>query len=177
MKTIGIDLAGKEKNPTGIGVLKNRRIKTGLFHSDEEIIERCESENPSTISIDAPLSFPDVGSFRKCDNELIKRGYRVFPPGFGGMKVLTERGIHLSKELRGNGFEVIEIHPLTSGMILFETKNRENWLSSLSKQGWELECGVSEHEVDSMIAAFVAFLHMRGETERIGEEGKEIVIP
>lgn len=177
MKSAGIDLAGKENNPTGFSVLKNSRIRANLLYSDGKIVGACKSENPEIIAIDAPLSFPEEGNLREADSELIRNGYRVFPPTFGGMKLLTERGIQLAKELRGLGFYVIEIHPRTSGRILFESDLRSEWISELVDEGWELDLESNDHEIDSALAAFTALLHLKKKTREIGGVDGEIVIP
>ncbi len=176
MTCVGIDLAGKKKNPTGFSVLEDRKINFGILKEDEEIIEKCKTKKPEIIAIDSPLNFSKENGFRDCDLELIERGYRVLPPDFGGMKSLTERGIKLAEELRELDFEVLEIHPLTSGLILFDTKSRDKWISILSERGWEVETDANEHEIDSVVAGLTGYLYLRGETKRIGgEEG--IIIP
>lgn len=177
MKAIGIDLAGKEKNPTGIATLKDRYIKTRILNSDEEIIENCKSEDPEIIAIDAPLNLPEDGGLRKAESDLISRGHRVLPPLLGGMRALTERGIKLSEKLRELGFQVIEIHPRTSGIILFESDSRKKWTKKLREEKWNLDSKADEHEIDSALAALTGFLHLDGKTKKIGEAGKEIIIP
>ncbi len=177
MKSIGIDLAGKKDNPTGFSSLKNSRVRSCLLNSDDEIIEASIKENPDIISIDSPLSFSSSGGYRGSDLELLKRGYRVFPPDFGGMESLTKRGIRISESLIDKGFKVIEVHPLTSGRIIFNSKDREEWISGLSELGFVLDSELSEHEVDSVIAAFTGFLYLEGKTEKVGKSGEKIVIP
>lgn len=177
MKIIGIDLAGKETNSTGIAALTEDDLSVFIVKSDKEIMEKCEVDHPDVVAIDAPLNFPEEGGLREADSELISRGRRVFPPGFGGMKSLTERGIRLAKKLRDQRFEVIEIHPRTSGVILFGTPEREDWIRELGKAGWELGEGVSEHEVDAALAALTGLFYLKGKFEEVGEKGEGIVIP
>lgn len=177
MTSLGIDLAGKEENPTGVSILENHKIKSSIMHSNNEIIQKCESINPNIVAIDAPLNFPKEEGLRECDLKLIKRGHRVLPPTLGGMKVLTERGIQLSEKIRKSGFKVIEIHPRTSGVILFDSESKEDWVSTLSSEGWSLDLGSTEHELDSTLAAITGFLHLAGKTEKIGNERGTIIIP
>ncbi|MEA1905107.1 MAG: DUF429 domain-containing protein [Candidatus Hadarchaeota archaeon] len=178
MKAIGIDLAGKEPNPSGFAVLLNYEIKTRLVYPDEEILQLCTHERPDIVAIDAPLSFPREGNLRSADAQLIHHGYRVLPPTFGGMRALTGRGIQLAKKLRARSVRIIEIHPRTSGRILFGTPNREEWLLKLEREGWEVRGGTSDHEVDAAIATLTGLLYLSKKTEEVGEpeEGK-IVIP
>jgi predicted nuclease with RNAse H fold len=178
MTAIGLDLAGLPSNPTGFASLLNRRFETGSVHTDEEIVELCLRSRPALVAIDAPLSLPARGNLRQADRLLIERGFRVFPPTFASMKGLTARGIHLARELRERSIRVIEIHPRTSGKILFGTTRRREWLSELRKKGWIVGRGMSEHEVDAVIAALTAWLHLRGKTEEVGAAAEgTIVIP
>ena len=178
MIVIGLDLAGLPSNPTGFASLLNRKFETGLVHSDEEIVELCSRSRSALAAIDAPLSLPASGNLRQADKLLIERGLRVFPPTFAGMKKLTARGILLADEFRERGVGVIEVHPRTSGRILFGTAERKEWLKRLRKKGLMVGRDMSEHEVDAIIAALTGWLHLTGRTEEIGtiDEGT-IVIP
>ena len=178
VKVIGVDLAGHPKNPSGFALLSNRKIGTRLVYSDKEIIELCARESPALIAIDAPLSLPMRGNLRTADGELIKRGLRVFPPTFAGMRFLTERVINLATELRAKNLQVIEIHPRTSGVLLFKTPDRDRWVTKLRKKGVKLKESVSKHEIDAVMAALTGALHLQKKTEEVGNsvEGT-IVIP
>lgn len=177
MKSIGIDLAGKEKNPTGISVLENNSITSNIYHSNEEIFSLCESESPNIIAIDAPLSKPREEGLRECDSKLIEKGYRVLPPLLGGMRSLTERGITLAKDLQKRSFRVIEVHPLTSGKILFDTSTKEEWVPKLSRSGWNIDKNMNDHEIDSTLAAITGFLHLNENTEEVKGRDGGMVIP
>lgn len=177
MKALGIDLAGKDENPTGLSVLGDNIINSDIVHTDGEIVNSCESEDPHVVAIDAPLSLPKNRGLRECDTKLVERGYRVLPPLLGGMEALTHRGIKLARVLQDKKFEVIEVHPLTSGKILFETSSRKEWISELSRENWEVDLEMNEHEIDSAIAAFTGYLHLKGKTKRVGGEEGSIVIP
>ncbi len=177
MKCVGIDLAGKEKNPTGFAVLNNQKINSQILNKDKEIIEKCELKNPDIIAIDSPLSFPknDEG-FRDSDLKLIERGYRVLPPELGGMEALTKRGTKLAQKLDELNHKNIEIHPLTSGRVLFGTKSRDEWVRNLSEEDWEVKQDLDKHQVDSILAAFTGYLHLKNKTEKIGGDDG-IIIP
>ena len=178
MKIVGIDLAGLEKNPSGIAILAGRKFKTVLVHTDEEIIELCMRERPRVVAIDAPLSLPARGSLRQADRSLIERGLRVFPPTFAGMRSLTQRGIRLASELRDRRFKVIEIHPRTSGMVLFGKSDRRVWIKGLRERGLKIKIQLSAHEIDAAVAALTGALYLQKKTEEVGGkvEGK-IIIP
>ena len=51
VKIKGIDLAGMEKNETGICVLEGKTANTKILHSDTEILTKIAKENPHLICI------------------------------------------------------------------------------------------------------------------------------
>jgi predicted nuclease with RNAse H fold len=55
---VGIDLAGKQHNPTGWAFRKNNSIKTCLVYADEEILRKILKCNPILVVTDAPFGFP-----------------------------------------------------------------------------------------------------------------------
>lgn len=134
MRIIGIDLAGKNENPTGICVLdlnKNheRRIHLFTVYSDDEILESVNSFQPTIIVFDAPLSLPKGrcclekncdcavgGHFRQSEREIRRYG-PVLPLTFKGMKMLTMRGIVLAGIL-SDKYQLMETHPRTVQKIL-----------------------------------------------------------
>jgi hypothetical protein len=177
MKIIGIDLAGKENNPSGFSILLGKILRAKHVYTNDEIISNCLREHPELIAIDAPLTMPLKGNLRSPDLELIKRGLRVLPPTLGGMRQLTERAIRLAAELCKKRFQIIEIHPRTSGVILFKTSDRRKWVEKLREKGFEVKEIKSEHEIDATMAAITAWLHLQGKTEAVGEGKDVIVIP
>lgn len=178
VKVIGIDLAGLETNPSGFAILAGKKFATRTLHTDEQILEHCAAQKPAVVAIDAPLSLPRGGNLRKADRSLIKIGFRVFPPKFSGMKSLTERGIKLARKIRKFKIDVIEVHPRTSGLIIFGTDDRRIWMEELGKRGYEFEGGTSRHETDAAIAALTGLLYLRKRTKRIGAPNEgTIIIP
>ena len=164
---VGLDLAGSEKRPTGVAFL-GKTMQTCLLFTDEEIISVCGGAE--LVAIDAPLSLPKRGSLRKGDRKLIEMGFRVFPPLFSGMKQLTERGIRLVAKLRRRT-KVIEIHPRTSGLILFGTDDRREWLRRI-REIYPLR-NPTQHEIDAVLAALTGKFYLEGKTRKVGN----IVIP
>lgn len=177
MEVMGLDLAGRAENPTGVALLRDRLFRNMLVHEDREVEELCEKEGVRLVSVDAPLSLPAKGSLRSCDLALIRGGFRVFPPTFSGMKSLTRRGISLSLRLRRRGIRVLETHPRTSGKILFRTTLREEWARRLVKGGWRMLGGRGPHELDACLSALTGLLHLQGKTVEVGRGREKIVIP
>jgi len=64
------------------------------------------------IAIDAPII--DKPKMRSVDRLMIKRGFRVLPPNFSWMKLLSTRAFRLYNELSRVGVRVIETHPRSS---------------------------------------------------------------
>lgn len=183
-KIMGIDLAGKDENPTGICVLNNHDILLKTLYTDDEIIEEARKNNPSLIAIDAPLSLPKGrcclekdcecavwGHIRHAERDIRPYG-RVLPLTFRGMKMLTLRGIELARELRKD-YPAIETHPRTSQKMLgFADLQRD--LGRLFK----LTGDATEHELDAAMAALTGFLYLKDCYLEVGEpEEGTIVIP
>ncbi|BDZ72169.1 DUF429 domain-containing protein [Methanobacterium petrolearium] len=143
MKIIGIDLAGKRDNPTGICVLNLRKAIRGnidlcTLYSDEEILEKVNSVNPYLIVVDAPLSLPKGrcclekdcecsvgGHFRQSEREIRIYG-SVLPLTFRGMKMLTMRGVGLARVL-SDQYLLKETHPRTAQKILGFENLKKIW--------------------------------------------------
>lgn len=175
MRVVGLDLAGRPENPSGVALLRGCVLRTSLVHEDPEIEELCEGAR--LVAVDAPLSLPERGSLRPSDLFLIRMGFRVFPPTFAGMRSLTLRGISLSRKLRKKGVRVIEVHPRTSGRILFGTPCREEWARLLGRRGWRILGGKGSHELDACVSALTGLLHLQGKTVEVGEKGGKITLP
>ncbi len=149
MKVAGIDLAGKEKNPTGFCILTENETKTKILFSDDEILKEIEKERPDCIAIDAPFWLPKVGVWRPCDVKLLKRGFRPLSPMLPTMKLLTLRALKLVRILVKKGYKVIEVFPRATEKIL-----------GLSKEPRK-----NEHEYDALLCALTAKAYLKGDYE------------
>ncbi|NWF87345.1 DUF429 domain-containing protein [Candidatus Bathyarchaeota archaeon] len=177
---IGIDLAGKSENPTGLAVLVNRKVKTGLLYTNKQILGNITQNNPALVAVDAPFNLPKRGIFRKADKEMIKNGYRVFPLRLPSIEKLTLRAIKLNKLIEGKGFKAIEVHPTSTrkalNMPLKEWGKIQTILMQIGLGGDLYERALTPHEIDAVIAAFTAYLYMRNETEAFGDEKEGYII-
>lgn len=177
---IGVDLAGKQKNPTGWAFWKNKMVETAFIYMDKEILERIMQVNPTIVAIDAPLKLPKKGLLRKADKELIERGYRVFPPGLPAMKELTLRAIRLNRLITEKGIETIEVHPASTrralNMPLKNWKEIQKTFENMGLEGSLKTHTLKPHEIDAVTAALTAHLHMQGLTEVLGDEGEGYVV-
>lgn len=177
---IGIDLASAEKNPTGLAIWQNRKAEVYTIYKNNEILEKIELGRPLIVAIDAPLKLPKKGLLRKADKELIRKGYRVFPPGLPAMKMLALRAIQLNKLIVEKGINTIEVHPTSTrralNMPLKEWRKIQTVLESIGLQVSLKKHALTSHEIDAITAALTAYLHIKGLTIAFGEETEGYII-
>lgn len=186
MISVGVDLAGSFRRPTGLCSLNDELIaEFTTVYKDSEIIKFIEDVKPNVVAIDAPLSLPrgrkslnDKGGphLRSCDKELLKLKIKFFPITLGPMRKLTERGIKLANELKEMGFKVIEVYPGAAQDVLLIS--RKSNLDSLRKGLIELKIKgkiekANEHELDAITAALVGLMFLESKVIALGdpEEG------
>lgn len=177
---IGIDLASTAKNPSGWAALAEQVAQACHLYQDKEIIECSVEWRPTLIAIDSPLSLPKNGAMRLADKEMRKHGYPVFPPVFAAMKELTLRAMKLVEVLRQRGFNIIEVHPLSTrkalGMPLKEWRNIQTIFTHIGLGGDLKMRMLSSHEIDAVTAAFTGYLHLKGMTEYMGDEAEGFIV-
>jgi len=180
-KVVGIDLAGMENRESGWALLQGCNVKVLTLYSNDEILTKTFEVRPLIVAIDAPLTLPRNGKMRQADREMKKLGCAVLPPLFPGMKMLTLRGIYLASKIRENGVKVIEVHPTSSRKILGlpVVKDVEKIRQSLIRLGLKGDIEkrkLTIHELDAIVAAFTAGLHLCGRTVKIGDEKEGYII-
>ncbi len=104
----GVDLA--VRRPSALCITRFPIVTYLGFVNDEELINMIRFLEVQVVAIDAPLSLPE-GPWRKVDLEAKRRGLKVLPPGWKGMRKLTEKGIRIKRILESYGIEVIETFP------------------------------------------------------------------
>jgi len=177
---IGIDLAGKPENPTGWALWQNRTVETSLIYTDNEILEGIARSKASLIAIDAPLRLPKSGILRKADREMIRKGYRVFPPSLPAMRKLTVRAMKINKLIKEEGYKTIEVHPTSTRKALNMPSKEWGKIQTILKS-IELESDIklrtlTPHEIDAITSALTAYLHIQNQTEAIGDEEEGYII-
>ncbi|MCC6016304.1 MAG: DUF429 domain-containing protein [Desulfurococcaceae archaeon] len=107
----GVDLAAYDSRCSGFAVINDQRVVEELtcLYNDYEIIEYIKKFAVEVVAIDAPIA--EYPRFRDVDREAIRRGFRVFPPTFSYMKILTLRAWRLYRKLTSMNITVIETHP------------------------------------------------------------------
>ena len=179
---IGIDLAGKPKNPTGWALWKNKKVETSLIHTNKEILEGITHSDPTIIAIDAPFNLPKKGSLRIAGREMIKRGYHVFQPRLPSMKTLTLRVMKLNKLIAEKGYTTVEVHPTSTrkalNMPLKDWRKIQTTLETIGLEGDLKLRALKSHEIDAVTAALTAYLYTKNQAEAIGDgEESYIIIP
>ncbi len=199
---IGIDLAGSEKNRTGVCKIHNGKVNIFTLHKDQEIIDLVPRETQCYIGIDAPLSLPkgrkSINSpgphFRQCDLELRKLGIKFFPITLGGMRMLTKRGMELKRkieELNPNA-KVFEVFPgALYDFLQIPRKMSKKEISKFYRKiknilGEIIETkklekerklkNLSQDEIDALACAISVILFLKGEAELKGDEKEGLMI-
>jgi len=116
MYFIGIDLAAKDKNPTGIYIGDEEIIKK-IVYKDEEIVMLIENFSPAIISIDSPLTFKIP--YREEEMELRKLGFKPLPLSLKSMYELYKRAVRIKEKVEKiKGIKIIETFPRAIEKIL-----------------------------------------------------------
>lgn len=179
IKIVGLDLAAKVKNPTGVAILNiydfNKEgvdaiLNVSLMHEDEDLINA--SENANLVAIDAPLTFPKEGLARELDKLMMSKGFKVFPALFSYMKLLTKRGSALAESLRRKGLNVIEVHPRSSMKIMDLTpvEVKKMFFDKLNKMP-------TLHEIDAVVCALTGLAYYLEEYIEFKAEDGQLILP
>ena len=182
MKILGIDLAGKQENPSGLAVLVGNNMKLFTCYSDNEIFDLIDELKPDIIVIDAPLSLPKGrcclekdckcavgGHFRQAERDIRKYG-RVLPLTFMGMKMLTLRAVKLSTRLKKE-YIVLESHPHTTLKIL-KFKDPYTGLN----QFFNISSRATEHELDAGILTLTGLFYLKNHCNELGDPDEGIIV-
>lgn len=180
MKILGIDLSGKEQNPTGFCILQDNNIKLQTIYTNKDIIRKIRSIEPEIIITDAPLSLPRgrcclekdcecrrFGHFRESEKEIRRYG-SVLPLTFRGMKELTLRGIYLRNIL--SDFKWEETHSGTVKKIL--GWDHFNFL----KNYFQVDFAVTKHELDAALAAVCGLFYLHNCYFELGDRNEGTII-
>ncbi len=176
---IGIDLAGVEKNPTGIAIVYSSQLSTYIVKRDCEVLEVVSRYRPKIVAIDAPLTLPTSGYTRFVDRLMHRLGYPVLPPLFPGMKKLTERAMKLVSRILAIAPDsrVIEVHPRSTEKILL-INGIGRLVTYFRKLGISIrELPKSRHEYDATLAVLTAILYDLGLAAPVGNDEGRVVLP
>ena len=207
MSFLGIDLSASPKRASAFALLDGQVKLTHLdgFKPVDELLEFLQVHNPSLIAIDAPLSLPlgldCLDESHPCSYALEQKGRTAeqelarihigcfFTTKRSIIKTLIYRGLQLYQDLVGRGYQVIEVYPYATKVLLFgdkiPPKNSARGLAFLKERLSQLIDGLDpyiddlDHDrCDALLAAYTARLHQGNQTDSLGlpEEGY-IVVP
>ena len=206
MPILGIDLRASRKKPSAVAILDSKSHLTGLrsCYEDSDLTDLVREVRPDLIAIGAPLNLPSGFCCldQSCDCrfsipgrkgrllelELAKMGISCFYTNKGSIiRELIYRGIRLSKELRCEGYNVIEVYPHATKMLLFGDKlPPKNSAASLSFMIDHLSPLVSGMEgyaddldrnsCDAIINAYTGQLHAQSATDVLGDPEEGILV-
>ena len=200
MVVLGVDLRSSLKHPSAVAALTaspDPELKfLGFAHTDDEIVQTAETLQPSLIAIGTPLGLPNglccletdceckshtpQRKGRQLELELARMGISCFFTSKGSIiRNLIYRGIDLSTRLRKLGFEVIEVYPHATKVILFgdsvPPKNSSSSLNFMKEHLPGLINGLEPHldsmdrnACDSLVNCYTALLHSRNGTDVLG---------
>jgi predicted nuclease with RNAse H fold len=174
LKILGVDLAAKGKNPTGICVMEGSKCILQTSFSDSDILRKVIENSPILIAVDAPLTLGE----RVCD-KLLKK-YGVMPLSLKSIYSLAVRAIKIVEKINKLiNCKIIEVFPTGTAKVLgVYDKLQYNKIENLKTK---LYVSFLKHptkdELDAFLASLTGFLAINGLTEEIGDEKGKITFP
>jgi predicted nuclease with RNAse H fold len=193
-------------HPSSLAVLDHQShlVRLGLFHTNDELLELAGACQPTLIAIGSPLclpaGLPDLEPAchppdtppeyrgRQLERELGSLGIPCFFTGRDSIiRELIYRGIGLSGALQRRGYEVIEVYPHTTKVILFGEqvlpRKGSRSLASLQERLDTRITGLKDYRgnlnknnSDALLNAYTALLHLREGTDLLGDPQEGLLI-
>ena len=206
MSVLGVDLRASRKKPSSVAILdsKSHLTELGSFYEDIELMKLVDDLRPDLVAIGAPLNLPSGFCCldQSCDCrfsvpdrkgrllelELAKMGISCFYTNKGSIiRELIYRGILLSQNLRDAGYNVIEVYPHATKMLLFgdkvPPKNSAVSVSYMIGHLTPLVSGMEKHaddldrnSCDAIINAYTGQLHAQSNTDVLGDPEEGILV-
>ncbi len=208
MVILGVDLRASSKGASTVVALdqQSKIVFMEHFGEDEELAEVARLKNPEVIAIGAPLGLPlglcclEVSHScefaqpqrkgRLLEIELARMGISCFFTNKKSIiRNLIYRGVSLSQLLRDLGFNVIEVYPHATKVILFgdkvPPKNSAASLAFMKDRLCPMIGGLDAHlkgldrnACDAVLNAYTGLLHSQNATDTLGsEEEGTLVLP
>lgn len=208
MVILGVDLRGSQTRPSTVVALDQQPQVAFMdsFGVDTELLQMVIEHQPSLIVIGAPLALPTglccletscsckfdypQRKGRQLELELSRMGISCFFTNKGSIiRNLIYRGVGLKAKLTELGFNVIEVYPHATKVILFgdsiPPKNSADSLAFMRERlpgvikGLDSQIyNLDRNACDAVLNAYTGFLHSQGATDMLGspEEGM-VVLP
>jgi predicted nuclease with RNAse H fold len=195
----GVTLRISPSHPSALAVLNHQSqlVHLAPFHTDLELLQMAGAYQPTLIAIGSPLCLPtglaDLEPSaqtraappehrgRQLERELASIGISCFFTGRGSViRQLIYRGIGLKGELHLRGYEVIEVYPHATKVILFgEQALRQKGSQSvayLKERLGTLISGLADYRgnlnknnSEALLNAYTALLHLCEGTDLLGD--------
>ena len=200
----GVTLRISPSHPSSLAVLNHQSQLVSLapFNTDQELLQLAGTYEPALIAIGSPLCLPSgfadlepsapaappENRGRQLERKLTSVGISCFFTGRGSViRPLIYRGIGLKGELQRRGYEVIEVYPHATKVILFgeQALARKGSRSTayLKEQlstrisGLDTYSGtLNKNNSDALLNAYTALLHMREGTDLLGDPHEGLLI-
>jgi len=207
MSVLGIDLSASPKRASEYALIDGQHNLNQMdcFRTFDELLKFLDVHKPSLIAIDAPLCLPlgldCLEESHSCSTTLDQKGRTAeqelarmhigcfFTTKRSIIKSLIYRGLEFHSDLVRRGYQVIEVYPYATKVILFgdkiPPKSSAHGLAFLKDRLSQLICGLEPYtenlnhdRCDALLAAYTACLHWEKKTDSLGipEEGY-IVVP
>ncbi|MBI4337578.1 MAG: DUF429 domain-containing protein [Chloroflexi bacterium] len=198
LMVMGVDLASAPPCPSGWALLdvEGRLVATGRALADDDLLGEVVRWHPAAVAIDAPLGLPEglccleadcpctpvsAKAGRRCEQQLAQRGIGCFYTTKRSIiKRMVYRGIGLRAALEATGVPVVEVYPYATKMLLARQHPPRKstplglawlcrWLAGLVPGVAEAAPLLDHNACDAIVAAYTALLHIRGQTEALGD--------
>jgi len=208
MVILGVNLRGSQTRPSAVVALDHQPQVAYMdsFGVDAELLQMVLERRPSLIAIGAPLALPaglccletscsckfanPQRKGRQLELELSRMGISCFFTNKGSIiRNLIYRGIELRAKLTELGFNVIEVYPHATKVILFgdsiPPKNSAGSLAFMRERLPAMIKGLDpqihnldRNACDAVLNAYTGLLHSQDATDMLGspEEGM-VVLP
>jgi predicted nuclease with RNAse H fold len=206
MTLFGVTLRISPSHPSSLAVLDHQShlVHLGLFQTNGELLQMAGACQPTLIAIGSPLclpaGLPDLEPAphppgtppeyrgRQLERELGSLGIPCFFTGRGSViRELIYRGIGLKGELQLRGYEVIEVYPPATKVILFGEqallRKGSRSLAYLKEQLSARIAGLKDYRgnlnknnSDALLNAYTALLHLREGTDLLGDPQEGLLI-
>jgi predicted nuclease with RNAse H fold len=202
----GVTLRISPNHPSSLAVLNHQShlVHLGLVKTDVELLQMVGTYQPRLIAIGSPLclptGLPDLepaantpgthpeNRGRQLERELASIGTPCFFTGRGSViRPLIYRGIGLKGELHLRGYEVIEVYPHATKVILFGEQalpaKGSRSLAYLKGRLGTLIDGLEDYSGNlnknnsgALLNAYTALLHMLEGTDLLGDPHEGLLI-
>lgn len=202
----GVTLRISPSHPSSLAVLNHQSqlVHLAPFNTDPELLQLVGTYQPTLIAIGSPLclptGLPDLepssntraappeNRGRQLERELSSIGIPCFFTSRGSViRPLIYRGIGLKGEFHLRGYEVIEVYPHATRVILFGEQALppkgsrsvaflKETLPSLINGLEPYIDSLDKHTGDALLNAYTALLHMREGTDQLGNPHEGLLV-